>query len=116
MNNKAFTLSLAMAFIAFFFVSSYVSSIEEEANKKYGTKLLVMTAKVDVKEMETLNETMLDQLEVPRRSKSQRAVVCDHKPGTDQLSPEERRDCVKRLVGTVAIVPIKKGEQISSTR
>jgi len=66
MNNKAVTLSVAFALFAVFMVHSYVSSIEEETKKKYGTELLVLIAKRDIKEMETLNETMLELKAVPK--------------------------------------------------
>ena len=57
MNNKAFTLSLVMAILAVFFVSSYVTSVEESTKIKFGTSVSVLVAKHDIKEMETLNES-----------------------------------------------------------
>jgi pilus assembly protein CpaB len=111
MNNKALTLSLVMAVIAVFFVQSYVSSIEDEAKKKFGTEVLVVTAKRDVKEMETINETMLQLRLVPKRFLEPSAISYDKKE-----EDKETARSLRALAGSVAVVPIKKGEQISSTK
>src|SRR5262249_14988078 len=50
MNNRVVTLSLFMAAAAVFMVSSYVNSIEDESRKKFGTEVLVVKAKRDIKE------------------------------------------------------------------
>ena len=109
MNNKALTLSLAMAVIAVFFVNSYVTSIEDEAKKKFGTEILVVTAKRDIKEMETIDETLLELKPIPKKFLEPAAISFE---GRDAEDKEVTRD-VKRLAGTVAIVPIKKGEQLT---
>ncbi|MEK6705151.1 MAG: Flp pilus assembly protein CpaB, partial [Bdellovibrionota bacterium] len=67
MNNRVLTLSLVMALIAVYFVYSFVTGIEEEAKKKFGTEVLVVTAKKDIKEMDTIKETLLELKEVPKR-------------------------------------------------
>lgn len=111
MNNRALTLSLVMAVLAVFFVQSYVSSIEDEAKKKFGTEVLVITAKRDIKEMETVNETLLELKLIPKRFLEPAAVSFDKK--------EEDKDVtrsMKDLTGSVAMVPIKKGEQITSNK
>jgi pilus assembly protein CpaB len=108
MNNKALTLSIVMAVMAIFFVESYVSSIEEEARKKFGTEVLVVVSKRDIKEMETINETMLEFKLVPKKFLEPAAVSLDKK--------EEDKDTAKTLKGlsgTVAVVPVKKGEQMT---
>jgi hypothetical protein len=48
-------------------VQSYVSSIEENAQKKFGTEVLVVTAKRDIKEAESINKTMLELTLKPAR-------------------------------------------------
>ena len=108
MNNKALTLSLVMAVIAVFFVQSYVTSIEEEAKKKFGTEVLVVVAKRDIKEMETINETAIEYQVKPKRFLEPAAISVDKK--------EEDKDTaktLKNLAGTIAIVPIKKNEQLT---
>lgn len=111
MNNKALTLSLVMAIIAVFFVQSYVSSIEEEQRKRFGTEVLVLEAKRDIKEMETINETMVEFQVIPKKFLEPAAISFNTR--------EENKETTlgkKALAGTVAIVPIKKGEQITTNK
>jgi pilus assembly protein CpaB len=108
MNNRALTLSLVMAVMAVFFVQSYVSSIEEEARKKFGTEVLVIVAKRDIKEMETVNETILEFKNVPKRFLEPAAIFVENKDDDKQSQKQ-----IKSLAGTIAVVPVKKGEQIT---
>jgi pilus assembly protein CpaB len=109
MNNKAFTLSLVMAVLAVFFVSSYVTSIEDATKVKFGTEVLVVVAKHDIKEMETLNDTAWELQIKPKKFVEPTAVYFEGKKPSD----EKVTDSLRTLVGTVAIVPIKMGEQIT---
>ena len=111
MNNKALTLSLLMAVLAVFFVQSYVQSIEEAAKKKFGTEVLVVKAKSDIKEMDTIDETMLELGRVPQRFLEPAALSFRNRDDTDPLLQE-----LKNLAGMIAVVPIKKGEQISMNK
>lgn len=108
MNNRALTLSLLMAVIAVFFVQSYVSSIEEEAKKKFGTEVLVIVARKDIREMDTINETMLEFKLIPKRFLEPAAVSLEKKE-----EDKESAKTLKGLTGTIAVVPIKKGEQLT---
>jgi pilus assembly protein CpaB len=108
MNNKAVTLSLVMAIIAVFFVQSYVTSIEEEAKKKFGTEVLVIVARRDIKEMDTVNETMLEFKLIPKRFLEPAAIALEKKE-----EDKESTRTLKGLSGTIAVVPIKKGEQLT---
>ena len=67
MNNRVLTLSLFMAAVAAYFVWSYVSSIEDEARRKFGTEVIVLTAKRDIKEMETITEPLLERTYMPKK-------------------------------------------------
>ncbi len=107
MNNRAVTLSVAMAILAIFFMQSYVSSIEEEAKKKFGTEVLAVVASKDIKEMATIDETYLELKAIPKRF-LEPAVI-----SFSGVKEEDAKKDMRDLVGTVAIVPIKKGEQIS---
>lgn len=111
MNNKALTLSVLMGVIGVFFVQSYVSSIEEEAKRKFGTEVLVVSAKRDIREMETLNETALEFRVVPKKFLEPGAVSVDQK-AEDTDSTKE----LKRLAGSIAVVAIKKGEQVTFSK
>lgn len=109
MNNKAFSLSLVMAILAVFFVSSYVTSIEETTKAQFGTDVLVVVARHDIKEMETLNDTAWEFQSKPKKFVEPTAVYFEgKKPSDDKVT-----DSLRSLVGAVAVVPIKKGEQIT---
>lgn len=108
MNNKALTLSIVMAVFAVLFMQSYVGSIEEEAKKKFGTEVLVLKAKRDIKEQETITDTSTELVLMPKNYLEPSAVSFDKKE-EDKDTDKRRKD----LIGSVALVPIKKGEQIT---
>ena len=109
MNSRAMTLSVIMAGIAVFFVMSSVSSIEEDAKKKFGDEVTVLVAKQDIKEMDTILDVMIEARQVPRRFVEPSAIAFTS--GKDEA--QEYSIETKRIVGNVAIVSIKKGEQLS---
>jgi len=109
MNNKALSMSLIMAALAVLFVSEYVSTIEEEARKKFGAEILVVKAKKDIKEMETINETHFETKKIPKRFLEPAAISFEKQDENDK----EIQKSLKDLAGNIAIVPIKKGEQIT---
>jgi pilus assembly protein CpaB len=108
MNNRALTISLFMAVFAVWMVSSYVQSIEDETRKKFGAEVLVIEAKRDIKEEETIDESMLELTSVPKRYLEPGAISYEKK----KEDPDVTRG-MKSLAGLVAIVPIKKGEQVT---
>lgn len=108
MNNRAMTLALAIAAFAVYLVYSWVSEVEEKAQKRFGTNVLVLKAKRDIKETETINETMLTLESIPKTFLEPNAVHFERRD-----EDAETRMSVKSLSGSVAIVPIKTGEQIS---
>ena len=108
MNNRALTLSLVMAALAVFFVQSYVTSVEEDARKKYGSEVLVVVAKKDIKEMDTINETHFETKRVPKKFLEPAAIYFEHR----EFNDDDNRT-LKDLVRNVALVPIKKGEQLT---
>jgi pilus assembly protein CpaB len=110
MNSKAMQLSLAMAFVAVWFVMGSVSSIEEEAKKKFGEEQTVLVAKSSIKEMDTILDSMIELKVVPKRFVEPTAISFNTVIGEDS---KEYAMEVKRLIGNVAIVPIQKGEQIT---
>lgn len=109
MNNKAFTLSLVMAVLAVFFVQSYVQSVEDETKKRFGTEVTVLVAKRDIKEMETLDETAWSFQSKPKTFIEPSAIYFEGKKEGD----EKVTQSLRALVGAVAVVPIKKNEQIT---
>jgi len=109
MNNRAVTLSLVMAAIAVFFVYSYVEGVKEEVKNKFGDKILVVKAKRDIKEQETIDpESMLRLEAVPQQFLEPGAVALK-----DKTDEKDRQSALKELAGAVAIVPIRAGEQVT---
>ena len=108
MNNRAVTLSIVMALIAVLFMESYVSSIEEQAERKFGTKVLAVVAKEDIGESKNLNETLLELKPIPKRFLEPSAISFEGSPKDPKVTNE-----IKSLATTVAIIPINKGEQIT---
>jgi pilus assembly protein CpaB len=113
MNSKAMSLSLLMAGIAVFFVMSSVSSIEDEAKKKFGDDITVLVAKTDIKEMDTILDGMIEPKSVPKRFVEPSAIAFNTLVKED--SPDYAME-VKRVIGNIAVVPIKKGEQLSMNK
>jgi len=99
MNSKAFSLSLIIAGFASFMVYSYLDNKESVYKKEYGDLTTVIVAKVDIKELELIDETKIIETLVPKKYQA---------PGHFK----KRSD----LFNTVAAVPIKKGEQITQPR
>lgn len=96
MNNKAFTISMALAFMAVFMIYSYVTSKEAEIQAKYGTPTAVVVAKRDIPIMEAIHENMIEIIQKPKQF---------IEPGKTTSKQE--------VVGFIASVPIRKGEQIT---
>jgi pilus assembly protein CpaB len=109
MNNRAMTMALVIALISVLLVSSWVSDVEERAQKRYGTNVLVVKAKEDIKETQTLTENMLTLEPLPKTFIEPAAIYSDKR----ELDDETRKGIIRALVGSVAIVPIKKGEQLA---
>ena len=112
MNNRAVVLSALMAVLAVFFVQSYVTSIEDESRRRFGTEVLVVVAKQDIAEMETINETMLELKSVPKKFIEPTAISFDARA----RDPDKAQQELKDLSGAVAMLPIKTGEQITFTK
>lgn len=99
-----------MSAVATYFVYSFVTSIEDQAKRKFGTEISVLKAKRDIKEMETLNDTMIDVVSIPDTFREPAAIA--FVPGDKELSTKS----IRSILGSVALVPIKKGEQITFTK
>lgn len=96
MNNKAFTVSVALALFAVFMVYSLIESKKEEYKTKYGSETAVVVAKRDIREMDEIHDNMIEIVSKPKMFVE---------PGKT-TSKEE-------VTGFIATVPIRKGEQIT---
>ncbi len=99
MNSRAFTLSFAIALIAMFMAYSYIESMESTFLEKYGNPQPVVVAKVDIKELELIDDTKVRVENVPEQFRQ---------PGHVKK--------IEEIYNTVATTPIKAGEQITKPR
>jgi pilus assembly protein CpaB len=101
MNNESRTLwlSLAAGLFAAFLLYSYSQEKKAEYDKTYGTMKNVVVAKMNIEEMRTIDDTMLEVIQRP----------------TDFIEPGAIQD-PELAVGQVAGKPIKKGEQILDSK
>jgi pilus assembly protein CpaB len=101
MNNESRTLwiSLAAGLFAAFLLYSYSQEKKAEYDKTYGTMKNVVVAKINIEEMRTIDDTMLEVIQRP----------------TDFIEPGAIQD-PELAVGQVAGKPMKKGEQILDSK
>lgn len=111
MNSRALTMALLIAAAATFFIYSWIEEVETKAQKRFGDSVLVLKAKRDIKEAETINESLLVLEAIPKTFLEPNSIFFE-KAEQD----EETLVSVRSLNGTVAIVPIKKGEQIAMNK
>lgn len=99
MNSRAFTTSLILAGLAVAMIWSYIESRETELQNDYGNQTPVVVAKEDIKELEIIDDRKVELRNIPSKY---------------QMPGHFKR--VEDLYNTIAAVPIKKGEQITSPR
>lgn len=98
-ETRSLYISLAAGLFAAFLLYSYSQEKKAEVDKTYGSLKNVVVAKVDISEMQTIDDTMLEVIEKP----------------ADFMQPSSIHD-PEIAVGQVAASPIKKGEQIMQTK
>ncbi|RYZ73308.1 MAG: hypothetical protein EOP09_02065, partial [Proteobacteria bacterium] len=111
MNNRAMSMALIIAAIATFLVYSYIDDVEVRAQKQFGSKVNVVVAKRAIEEGQTVDETMIDLKPMPETFKEPGAIA--FVKGKDDA---EVQKSFQSLYNTVALVPMKEGEQISFTK
>ena len=99
MNTRAFTLALIISLFSMFMVYTYIEDEKSVINQKYGTSASVVVAKVEIKELELIDDSKVTVQSVP----------------SSFVQPGAFRK-IDELENTVATVPILKGEQISKPR
>lgn len=99
MDSRAFSTSFMLAGVAVFMIWSYINSRETELISEYGSMTPVVVAKEDIKELEIIDD---------------RKVTLKNIPAKYQMPGHFKR--VEDLFNTIATVPIKKDEQITSPR
>lgn len=99
MNNKAFTISIALAGLAVFMVYSFITSKEDEIKKQFGDPVTVVVAKRDIGELSEIYENAVEEVPKPRNFLE---------PGYATSKSD--------VVAFTAAVPIRKGEQITMNK
>jgi pilus assembly protein CpaB len=99
MNNRAFTISFLVAFLAVIMVHQYVTSTEESYKQRFGVEVSVVVASKDITELDTLDKTNLEIKTVPKQFLQ---------PGAGNK--------IEEFEGGLAIAPLSKGEQITRSR
>src|SRR5579863_3919496 len=97
MNNKAFTISIALAVMAVYMIYSYITSQEQDLREKFGKETTVLVAKKNIQELGEITENN---------------VTTDKRPASF-LEPGADKVELKYIIGLIAMVPINKGEQIT---
>lgn len=111
MNNRAMTMALIIAAFATMLVWSYIDDVEVRAQKQFGSKINVVVAKRPIEEGATIDETMIDLKAMPETFKEPGSIA--FVKGKDDA---EVQKSFQSLYNTVALVPLKEGEQISFTK
>jgi len=114
MNKSAVTLSALMGGLAYLLVSSYVESFEEEVRKKFDVEVFVYKARDDIKEQATLLPEMVEKVTIPKNFLEPGALTIDPRE-VEKAKKENRRERnpIEDMAGAIALVPIRKGEQIT---
>jgi pilus assembly protein CpaB len=99
MNTRALTLALLIAGFAMMMVYTYLDDQKSLLTKEYGSPRSVVVARVDIQELELIDDSKVTTITVPEGF----------------LAPGHFKS-VKELESTVATVPIMKGEQITKPR
>lgn len=98
-ESRNLWISLGAGIFATFMLYSYTQEKKSEMDKTLGDKIRVVVAKEDVLDMETIFET---KLEIKEKLK-------------EEVEPDAFRD-IGDVLGTVAAIPIKKGQTITKNK
>jgi pilus assembly protein CpaB len=99
MNTRAFTLALIISAFAMMMVYTYIEDQQSSIIKKYGKKITVVVAKVNIKELELIDDSKISVKTIPQSF----------------AAPGHFKE-MKQLENTIATTPILKGEQITKPR
>jgi pilus assembly protein CpaB len=98
-DSRTLWLSVGIALFAVFLLYSWSQEQKAEVSRKFGATERVVIASQDIAEMETLDESKLEVVDMP----------------TQFMQPDHLKE-PEGAIGQVAAVPIKKGEQVLGTK
>ncbi len=99
MNTRALTLALLIAGFAMVMVYTYLEDQQTAMTKTYGTLTAVVAARVDIQELELIDDSKVEIINVP-----------------NSFVAKGSFHSIQELENTIATVPIIKGEQITKPR
>ena len=98
-ESRNLWISLGAGIFATFMLYSYSQEKKAEVDKQLGAKERVVVAKEDIRDMDTIYDNVLE-------------VVEKYKP---DVEPDSFKD-IPDVVGTVAAIPIKKGQTLTKNK
>lgn len=98
-QTRTLWISIGLGLFAMILIYSYSQEKKAEYDKKYGTSKRILVAAKDILEMQTIDETMIEYLEIP----------------VDFIQPGAITE-PDLVINKVAATPFKKGEQLLSTK
>jgi pilus assembly protein CpaB len=98
-DSRTFWISIGLALFSVLVLYSYTNEQKADLTSKFGEKAQVVVAKADINEMETIVASMIEVVDRPKDFIEPGAVA----------NPDI-------VVGQVALVPIKKSEQILESK
>ncbi len=98
-ESRTFWISVGMAIFAVLLLYSYTNEKQSSLTSQFADKTQVVIAKQDINEMENIDDSMLEVVDRPKNFVEPGAIS----------NPEV-------TMGQVALVPIKKGEQILESK
>lgn len=98
-ESRNLWISLGAGIFATFMLYSYTQEKKSEVDKALGDKIRVVVAKDDIRDMDTIYDNVVEIREKPKAD----------------VEPDAFTD-IGDLVGTVAAIPIKKGQTITKNK
>ncbi len=111
-QSRAFVTSLIFAGIAMVLVFLYVSEQENKLKSQYGNEVVVAVALKDIQEFEVITSEHITTKVIPGKFEQPGAI----RIGQVEEGGRVKEVSVQELIGTVAAVPFRAGEQITRTK
>lgn len=116
MKNKALLISLLASVLGFFIAMQVMDQQEEDLKRKYGEEKIVFRARTDIKEMQTINDDQIEEVVVPKNFAEPGAFSVPVVKGDQEAASKILSKDRKQVVGMVATIPIRRGEQITRSK
>lgn len=108
MNPRAATLALFIAMVSTYLVYSMIEDAELKAKMKYQEDVIVYVAAKDISEGETLKAAAITTKPIPKLFVEPSTLIA--------AKASQENQTQELLNGSIALIPIKKGEQITYSK